>query len=30
MDPKLSVTVNAICMVIITIFVILAYFHGWG
>jgi hypothetical protein len=30
MDPKLSGLINSVCMVIIAIFVILAYFHGWG
>lgn len=30
MDPRWSDTVRAIALVIIAIFVILAYFNGWG
>jgi hypothetical protein len=30
MDPKLSSAINTICMVILALFVLLAYFHGWG
>jgi hypothetical protein len=30
MDPKLSGFINSVCMVVIAIVVLLAYFHGWG
>lgn len=30
MDPKVSSAVNSIAMVIIALFVVLAYFNGWG
>ena len=30
MDPKVSSAVNSITMVIIALFVVLAYFNGWG
>jgi hypothetical protein len=30
MDPKVSSTLNTIAMIIIAVFIILAYFNGWG
>lgn len=30
MDPKVASTINTVAMVIIAIFVVLAYFNGWG
>jgi hypothetical protein len=30
MDPKWAATLNTVAMVVIAIFVILAYFNGWG
>lgn len=30
MDPKLASALNTIAMIIIALFVLLAYFNGWG
>jgi hypothetical protein len=27
---NLTITIADVCMVIIAVFVVLAYFHGWG
>ena len=30
MDPKWATTLNTVAMIVIAIFVVLAYFNGWG
>lgn len=30
MDPKVSSTLNTLAMLVIALFVVLAYFNGWG
>jgi hypothetical protein len=30
MDPKFASTVQALAMAVIALFVVLAYFNGWG
>ena len=30
MDPRVSDTLNTIAMLVIALFVVLAYFNGWG
>jgi hypothetical protein len=30
LSPQWAATVNSICIIVIAVFVVLAYFNGWG